>query len=600
MSEPESPGPAPPRPEYPRPQLVREAWQNLNGPWELAFDDEDRGLAEGWESGRAFAGRVQVPFPIESELSGVAERTPRPRLWMRRRVELPAAWRGGRVALRVGACDHEARVFCNGREVGRHRGGYAPFACELGHALRPGVNELVMRVEDADTWTQPRGKQATAALRTPVDYDRVTGVWQTVWLEPLPALSIDDVWTRFDRSGGELAVYVALSQPAGATVRAELRDGDVPVAAEERPTGGRPEIRLPLRVPAPRLWSPDDPHLYTLVVELREGGRALDRVRHPVGLREVAAADGALWLNGRRLFVRGVLDQGYFPGGWYTAASDADLRRDVELTRALGFNVARKHQKAEDPRYLHWADRLGLLVWSEQPSGRDFTTGLVRDLASEWAELVRRDRGHACVMSWVPFNESWGVWSQARRPEQRALVEALTALTRALDPTRPVVGNDGWEYAAGDLYTLHLYAGEEPPDGRAGPGLAERLRALIEDPWSPVLPAGHPLGERCGALPGADPRGLPVLVTECGGIGTRPAEADAREPFAYGALASGPAELEARIARELDALRACEGLSGFVWTQLTDVQQEVNGLLDFRRRPKLALARCRELFGSVG
>ncbi len=229
------------------------------------------------------------------------------------------------------------------------------------------------------------------------------------------------------------------------------------------------------------------------------------------------------------------------------------------------------------------------------PSGRDFTTALATDLASEWTRAVRRDRGHPSVMAWVPFNESWGVWHQARRPEERALVEGMVGLTRALDPTRPVVGNDGWEFAAGDLFTLHLYEGE---DG----DVATRLARLLDEPGAAVVPAGSPLGERVGALPGADVAGLPVLLTECGGIGflTDDAPPTAYETFAYGDLPKTEAELEARIRTVADAVHACAGLSGFVWTQLTDVQQEVNGLLTFDRRPKLPLPVLRGIFEGVG
>jgi len=584
---------APPRPEYPRPQLVRPRWRNLNGPWEWAPDPAERGLRDGWEQGRPFERRVVVPFPPEAPLSGVGDPDPPPVSWYRRVIDLPREEVGGRVVLRVGACDFETAAFVNGRGVGGHRGGYAPCAFEVGHALRPGPNEIVLRVADPPTWTRPRGKQAAGAFRTPVDYDPASGIWQTVWLEPLPAVSLDEVWTRFDRARGELAVHAVLSEPMDAELEAVLRLGDRELARGRRGTLGRREAVVRLAVPAARLWSPDDPVLHDLEVRLADGEVELDRVTSPVGLREISADAGRVLLNGEPIPLRGVLDQGYFPGGWYTAPSDAALRADVEWIRRLGFNLARKHQKAEDPRWLHWADRLGLLVWSEMPSGRDFTSELVETLTAEWSALVRRDRGHACVAAWVPFNESWGVWRQAERPEQRAFVEGTVGLTRALDPTRPIVGNDGWEYAAGDYWTLHLYEGE----GTSG-SLSERLRALLADPHADVLPPDQPLGRRTGALPGADPRGLPVLLTECGGIGylapdTEPA---AHPAFAYGSLPATPAELEARIRDVTTAVADCPDLAGFVWTQLTDVQQEINGLLTFTRTPKLPPETLHALF----
>jgi beta-galactosidase/beta-glucuronidase len=575
-----------PRSEYPRPLLVRPRWRNLNGEWELGLDESDRGLRDGWESGRPFEGRVQVPFPLP--------KAP-PVVWYRRAFELSDDELAPRTVLRIGACDYATRVFLNGQQIGEHRGGYTPIACEAAHALRVGGNELVLRVEDRDTWSQPRGKQEAGAFRTPVDYDASIGVWQTVWLEPLPEVSIEEVWTRWSGVEAELAVHVAFSRPFEGDVEVVLSQAGRVVARERGSALGRPEKRIPLQVPSYHAWSPADPHLYELDLVLYERGHEVDRAASYCGLREIELSRGALILNGEPLYLRGVLDQGYFPEGWYAAASDADLRRDVELTKALGFNCARKHQKLEDPRWLHWADRLGLLVWDEMPSGRDFTTALVADLAREWAEAVRRDRGHPCVMAWVPFNESWGVWNQARRREERSLVEGMVGLTRALDPTRPVVGNDGWEYAAGDLWTLHLYEGE-------GEDLSTRLAGLLADPGAAVLPSESPLGERVGALPGADVTGLPVLLTECGGIGYRSGATSGSEHdlFAYGELPKTESELEGRIRAVADAVNDCHELSGFVWTQLTDVQQEVNGLLTFDRRPKLPLPLLRDIFAGIG
>jgi hypothetical protein len=300
-------------------------------------------------------------------------------------------------------------------------------------------------------------------------------------------------------------------------------------------------------------------------------------------------------LNGAPFYFRGVLDQGYFPGGWYTAACDADLRRDVALVRAMGFNMVRKHQKAEDPRFLYWADRLGLLVWAELPSGRDFTTHLVTTLVETWTALLRRDRGHACVVGWVPMNESWGVWQQAVRPEQRALVETLSALARSLDPTRPVLGNDGWEWSTGDLRGIHSYAG-------TGETLVAHLAAIRSDPAAEVLGATELLGPKRGVLEGADPSDRPVVLSECGGIGyvggsAAPLE---RELFVYGSLPATPEALEARLRDLAAGIASVPGLAGFVWTQLTDVQQERNGLLDFERRPKLPLETLRAIFGGIG
>ena len=589
-----------PRPEYPRPALVRPGFQILNGWWELEFDPDDAGLTEGWESlsqsGKSFERRVVVPYPLESALSQLGG-TELPRVvWYRREFEVTDPVAAARTVLHIGACDYETQIWINGRGVGAHRGGYDPIRCEVGHALRSGTNEVVLRVADPDTWTRPRGKQESGAFRSPVDYDRVTGIWQSVWLEPLPEISIARSSPATPWPGTSCACTWCSPSRSRATSSAASR---LPARRWRAPAGRRREgPRLPSPSSRPRRGSgaPRIPICTTCAVQLVRDDEVLDETTSPVGLREVSVSGDELLLNGEPRYLRGVLDQGYFPGGWYAAASDADLRRDVELTLAMGFDCARKHQKAEDPRWLHWADRLGLLVWAEMPSGRDFTTELTTDLVTQWMSLVRRDRGHACVVAWVPFNESWGVWRQAERREQRALVEGVVGITRALDPTRPVIGNDGWEFAAGDLYTLHVYEGEGGAET-----LAERISRLVSDPGGDVLPEGHLLGRRRAALPGADPSALPVLLTECGGVGFVPEGHDRpADVFSYGDLARTPGELEARIRKVAEAVSGARQLRGFVWTQLTDVQQECNGLLTFEREPKLPLETLRGIVRGIG
>jgi beta-galactosidase/beta-glucuronidase len=577
-----------PRPEYPRPILVRDQWLNLNGPWLFRMDAEDQGMKDGWfESGLPDASEILVPYPVESEASGIHEIEPASVVWYQREFELPAEWRS-RVALRIGACDHWTRVFVNGQEVGQHRGGYAPFSFHIEHALKPSTNRITIRVQDSLSWTQPRGKQA-GTTRWPIDYDSVTGIWQTVWLEPLPVVSIESTACRFSRSTGELVYTVCFSGQVEGELTAELSRQGEPVASATAETGLRSEVRLRFLIENGDLWSPESPNLYDMHITLwnRDTGER-DQATSYLALREIAVEEGELRLNGRRLYLRGVLDQGYFPGGWYTALTDHDIRADVELTLAMGLNCARKHQKAEDPRYLYWADRLGLMVWAEMPSGKIFSTELIETLTSEWIDLVKRDRAHPSVIAWVPFNESWGVWHQEERPEQRAFVDGVVSLTRALDQTRPVVGNDGWEFSSGDLWTLHLYF--ENRD------ISTRLDELIATPTASVTgtQSGHP---RAGALPGADVTGLPILLTECGGVGFgRYGDQD----FSYGELPQTEQALEAHIRRIADMISSADLLQGFVWTQLTDIQQEINGLLYFDRQPKLPLSTLKEIFSGIG
>lgn len=576
-----------PRAEYPRPILVRDQWQSLNGPWLFRVDPDNRGLTEALFDGQwTDAQTITVPFSMESAASGIVEPEGARVVWYQREVIKPEAW-GGRVVLRIGASDFLTRVFVNGQEVGQHRGGYASFGFDIQHALMPGRNLVTIRVEDSLSWTQPRGKQA-GMTRWPIDYDGVTGIWQSVWLEPLTSVSIESTAYSYHVAEQTLSYKASFSEQVDGEVSVEVIDGGRVIASDKVQTAGRAEIRTTLFIEAPILWSPEQPHLYEVrLTLLNHATGERDEATSYAGLREVSVTDGHLCLNGDRLYLCGILDQGYFPEGWYTATTDEALRRDVELTLAMGFNCARKHQKAEDPRYLYWADKLGLMVWAEMPSGRVFSTELIESLTTEWMELIKRDRAHPSIIAWVPFNESWGVWHLSERPEQRAFVDAVTSLTKALDDSRVVVGNDGWEYSSGDLWTLHLY--NEDSD------VSSRLAALIEDPHSSVT-SEFGSRDRVGALPGADISGLPILLTECGGIGMG---SFSEEDFSYGNLADTPEALAARMRKIMTDIRSLKALQGFVWTQLTDVQQEINGLLYFDRQPKLPIAVLSDIF-SIG
>ena len=577
-----------PRPEYPRPLLQRADWLNLNGPWRFCCDDEGMGLRQGWHQALpAQAESITVPFAPNSAASGITGARTDTTVWYERDFELPADWREKRICLRFGAVDHTSQVFINGTLVGEHTGGYSPFGLDINHALVPGTNTISVRAQDSLSWTQPRGKQA-GTTRWPIDYDGIIGIWQTVWLEPLPEVSIESVFTQFSLASGQLSCLVEFSRQLEGELQVDLLNSGELVASAQASTEWRAESRVDLDVEQPVLWSPGNPALYELRLTLTSASGEQDVVNSYCGLREITRDNGVLQLNGEPLYIRGILDQGYFPDGWYTARSDQDYKKDIELTLAMGFNCVRKHQKAEDPRYLYWADQLGLLVWSEMPSGRIFSTELVQTLTCEWLDLVRRDRGHPSIVTWVPFNESWGVWHQAERPEQRAFVEGIVGLTHALDNSRPVVGNDGWEFSAGDLWTLHVYAEESD--------LSSRLAELAEAPDSHVNIGEGGLGQRVGALPGADISNLPVLLTECGGIGFGH---HSNDDFAYGEIPASTPELEQRIRDAVRIVLQASELQGYVWTQLTDIQQEINGLLYFDRQPKLPIGVFHEIFSQA-
>jgi len=533
----------PPRPEYPRPRLERARWVNLNGEWEFGAGPEPR-----------FERRIVVPFCPQSELSGIGERAPGDVLWYRRRFEAPAA---DRLLLHFGAVDYRAQVLVNGVEVARHEGGHTPFSADVTGAVRAAGNELVVRVEDPQRDpTIPRGKQSWTETNETIFYTPTSGIWQTVWLEPLPAAAIRRLRVRPALGVG--AVDLEIDAADTLEVTASL-DGVVAGRWTGPPGGCRVALHPVVA------WSPESPRLYDLRVAVRDAaGAPVDEVRSYFGLRSVEAREGRFWLNGEPYVQRLVLDQGYFPGGLLTAPSDADLRRDIELAKLLGFNGARKHQKVEDPRWFHWADRLGFLAWGEMASFGAYSAEAERRLRAEWEEVVRRDRDQTSIVAWAPANESFGLEELDDGQRSRLLLELYRA-THRLDGTRPVISNDGWQHARSDLCTLHDY-------GRADE-LARRYRSLA----SALAPAGRP---QPPYLPGFGYRGEPVLVSEFGGLRLSGAGG-----WAYGEVA-GPAELVAAYRGLVEALLGPGPVEGFCYTQLTDVEQERNGLLDFDRVPK--------------
>lgn len=581
---------ASPRPEYPRPRLVRERWESLNGPWRFAFDDADNGVADGWHRLTAAsleAGpldrSITVPFAYQSERSGIGDPAAHDIVWYGRTFTDPRKDRSERLLLHFGAVDYRAQVWVDGTQVATHTGGHTSFSADVGDALvGDGPHALVVRAYDPfEDLTIPRGKQFWQTPSEGIFYTATTGIWQSVWLEPVPAAHVRQVHLTPDLAAGVVDVDLGVSQAAvGATARVHVTlDGRTLVDDHLFVTGPRLHRRVSVVPPQGAVganagnhqgvaaWTPERPVLHDVEIQLvGADGVAGDRVDSYVGMRDVQVVDGEVRLNGRPYYQRLVLDQGYFPGGGLTALSDDDLRRDIELAKELGFNGARKHQKIEDPRWLYWADRLGFLVWEEMPSAYRFSPEAVQRITAEWAEAVERDRDHPCILAWVPMNESWGTPNLTDDPRQRAHLQALYHLTHTLDGSRPVVSNDGWEHAISDLLTIHHY------------GSAEKLAAHLGSVVDAV--AAQPAG-RAIYTTGHHHRGEPLLLTEFGGVAVAP---DA-ETWGYDSVADGES-LGRAYDDLLRAVVANPAIRGFCYTQLTDIEQEANGLLTFDRKPK--------------
>ena len=576
---------------HPRPQLVRPQWRDLTGAWRFTFDDGDEGLTDGWQTSGDFAQQIVVPFPPESAASGIGDTAHHRVSWYSRTfgaADLAAAGHrdGTRLHLHFGAVDYRCRVWVDGQQVGTHEGGHTPFAFDITDALtEAGEHTVVVRVEDdPHDIGQPRGKQDWLEHPHVIWYHRTSGIWQPVWLEAPPGRATTAVHWTTDPRRGVIQADLELSRvPAEPTrVRVDLSyEGRVLGSAETLVSDDEASVLIPVadllngQAYEELLWSPEPPRLVDAVVTVGD-----DRVASYLGIRTAHVDRRRFFLNDRPYYVRSVLNQGYWPESHLAAPSPDALRDEVQLIKDLGFNATRVHQKFEDPRFLYWADRLGLLVWGEAPASFTFSATTVERTVREWLEIVHRDRSHPAIVTWVPLNESWGVQHIASDRRMREFARAIVSLTKALDPTRPVVSNDGWEQVDTDIVAIHDY--DADPERVAA---RYRTRADIDTLIDGVGPAGRVL-----VLEG-DVADAPVMLTEFGGISF---DSEADGAWGYSAATSAD-DFDAHLDGLMRAVHSSQALAGFCYTQLTDTLQETNGLLRPDRTPKLPMERLRAI-----
>ncbi|WP_274648690.1 glycoside hydrolase family 2 protein [Paenibacillus humicola] len=561
-----------PRPEHPRPQLVREKWLNLNGTWQFETDPGRSGKERGLpESGAPLAQSILVPFCPESRLSGIGNADFMNAVWYKREFDAPAAWSDGRVLLHFGAVDYEAEVWVNGRRVGGHRGGYTAFSFDITEALQfGGSNTVVVYAEDdVRSGLQPRGKQCGAYHSQGCDYTRTTGIWQTVWLEAVPQTYLSSVRIVPDPENGCVHLEASVKgRTAGLRLGAEARFGGRTTGAASVKLGAM-SARLSLALSEIHLWQPGAPELYDLTLTLEDGsGKTIDTAEAYFGLRSVGLDGMAFRINGRAVFQRLVLDQGFYPDGIYTAPSDEALKADIEISMGLGFNGARLHQKMFEPRFLYWADKLGYLVWGEHANwGLDITTakGLERFLP-EWTEGVERDFNHPSIIGWCPFNETWDAANGARQDND--VLRIVYETTKALDPTRPVIDTSGNYHVVTDIFDVHDYD-QDPQTFKA------RYESLASGEGDVFVTFEK--RQQYG--------GQPYFVSEYGGIWWNPGQKDDKA-WGYGNRPTSEEEFLARYEGLTTALLDNPNMFGFCYTQLYDIEQEVNGLYTYDRKPK--------------
>jgi beta-galactosidase/beta-glucuronidase len=583
--------------QSPNPQFSRPNWVDLTGEWKFRFDDADEGIRARWfDLPEQFDRVIAVPYPPESELSGINDKGYHPVSWYARSVEIGASATEARHILNFGAVDYHAIVWVDGDRVGEHRGGHTPFSIDITDALNPDTSEhwiVVRAFDDPVDIEQPRGKQDWLPEPHVIWYDRTSGIWQPVWLEEAPAARITSLRWRFVPENWQLDYEIELScnPEPDSTLKIELELEGKPIAtvaasASSRVVSGQIGLRgaiPPMQVHA-LLWSPARPNLIGATVSL-EGGDTTDVVESYLGLRSIDLRGRRIRINEGEVFLRFVLNQGYWPESHLTAPSPEALKREVELILELGFNGARIHQKVEDPRFLYWADRLGLLLWGEIANSFTFTERAIDQHLEEWRESVLRDRNHPSIIAWVPFNESWGIGEVGRSVEQQEAVHAAYHRTHTLDGTRPVIGNDGWENVAGDLVTIHDYSWD--PE-------TLRNRYTTEEQLGTTLETYFP-GGRIIAVGEFDTDDKPVMVTEFGGVSFAPDSGE--EWFGYGKVRT-PEEFEEQYRALTEALSSSDLICGFCYTQLTDTLQETNGLLTEHREPKIPMEKLRAITRS--
>lgn len=571
---------------YPRPQLQRDRWICLNGSWKFTFDDQ--GQYQRPQDISEWGKTIEVPFAPESQKSGIGDPGFHPNCWYEREFDLTEEVEDSqKVILHFGAVDYRARVWVNDQLVADHEGGHTPFSVDITSVLNAyGKQRVTVWAEDdPHDLAKPRGKQDWQLEPHSIWYPRTSGIWQTVWAEIVPATYIERLrWTpHFERWEIGFEAFVEGQKREGLQIKVKLTVGNQLLVNDTYEViNGEIHRRIALSDPGiddyrnVLLWSPEKPTLIDADIQLWLGDELLDQIQSYTAIRTVGTQRDRFMLNGRPYYLRLVLDQGYWPESLMTAPSDEALRRDVELIKAMGFNGVRKHQKIEDPRFLYWADVLGLMVWEEMPSAYRFSPKAVERLTKEWTEVIHRDSSHPCIVVWVPFNESWGVPDLTATEAHRHCVQALYHLTKTLDPTRPVVGNDGWESTATDILAIHDY--DNQPTRLAKRYGPEVNLAELFDRQRP--------GGRVLTLDGYPHQGQPIMLTEFGGI----AYAGREDRKAWGYVRSeNLSELEIRYTALLSVVNKVELFSGFCYTQLTDTYQEANGLLYADRTPKFPI-----------
>ena len=572
--------------DYPRPQFVRKNWENLNGTWDFSFDDGNIGEREKWYSDFKAERKICVPFTYETVLSGIGDETCHENVWYHRVIQVDAEkLKGNRYVLHFEGSDFVTKVWVNGRFAGSHRGGYTRFSFDVTQLLQDGQNDLTVKVEDSQDLQQPRGKQRWLQNNFSCWYVQTTGIWKTVWSEYVPECSLSHVKMTPDLDEFELKLEFDVSAPASA-MNGDLLletvisyEGTLVSRTLTAVTASHMTAAVDMSMEHNRshyydgpVWTPDAPNLYDVEFRLLQDHRIQDEVGSYAAMRDIRIDGQNILLNGMLLYQKLILAQGYWKQSHLTAPSEEALVRDIDSVHALGYNGLRIHQKNEDERFLYWCDVKGMLVWCETPSAFRFSDYAADEFLREWLDQVKQNYNHPCIITWTPINESWGVNKVQTNARQQHFTEAVYHATKMIDPYRPVIVNDGWVHTISDIITLHDYE----PSG-------ERLLARYADPKKLLTNEVYFNSNYPVFAEGYTYRGQPILISEFGGIALN----DAQEGWGCGEKVKNKDAFIRRFDEIVTAVKKLPYVCGYCYTQHTDVQQEINGLLDMDRNYKI-------------
>lgn len=574
---------------YPRPDFKRECWYSLNGEWQFDFEENRINSLDEWMNDCTFSKKIIVPFTYQTKKSGIQENVFHDKVWYKKVFMIPKAMNGKRIFLKFGAVDYKARVWINGTYMGDHEGGYTPFQFEITEQIKEQNTVVVEAVDYPDT-VQPRGKQYWEEEGSRCWYTPSTGIWQNVWLEAVEGSPIEAIKLipDIDTDTVEAMVTISESQRQDILEFAISYQGKPVKRLSVSVDGYRTKVLIGIKpedsIDEVHYWSPEHPNLYDMSIRLIREERVLDTVETYFGMRKVSIDCGKVLINNSPCYLKMILDQGYWEESGLTAPSDEALKQDILLTRKMGFNGARKHQKIEDPRYYYWADRLGLLVWGEVPSAYEYCDQEIDNITRDFKEFIKRDFNHPSIIAWVPLNESWGVRKILTDKRQQSFGLALYYLSKAMDPTRLVSTNDGWENVKTDIIGIHDYQGN-------GNMLAQKYTEENMKHPEGMFPGSRRLFAYGS---GYDKSKNVFMMTEYGGIALA-SDTSNGENWGYDKPEKTVETLIKRYREVTTAIMEIPEISGFCYTQLTDVYQEVNGLLDMNHVPKVDADKIKEI-----